>query len=83
MKNVLFAMVAVAFVAGCTATERGAAIGGAGGAAIGGIASNSVTGAAIGGVVGAAAGALIGRASEPGRCIYRDRRGREFVDACP
>jgi len=83
MRNILFALGAMALVAGCTATERGAAIGGASGAVIGGVASNSVAGAAVGGVVGAAAGALIGQASEPGRCVYRDRRGREYVARCP
>ena len=40
-------------------------------------------GAVAGGAVGAVAGALIGRASEPGRCIYRDRYGRQYVAACP
>jgi len=82
MKKTLFALAALGLVAGCTATERGAAVGAAGGAAIGGLATGDVGGAIVGGVVGGAAGALVGRASEPGRCVYRDRRGREFVDRC-
>lgn len=74
---------AVIGLSGCTATERGAAVGGATGAAVGGIVSGDVEGAAVGGVVGAAAGALIGHASEPGRCYYRDRYGRRYVARCP
>jgi len=83
MRNALLALAALAAVAGCSATERGAAIGGIGGAAIGGAASDSVGGAVAGGAVGAVAGALIGKASEPGRCIYRDRHGRRYTGRCP
>lgn len=83
MRNLLLALAAVGFLAGCTATERGAAIGAAGGAAVGAAATGDVAGAAVGGVVGAAAGALIGRASEPGQCVYRDRFGDEYVAPCP
>ncbi|GAB1580371.1 glycine zipper domain-containing protein [Phyllobacterium phragmitis] len=83
MRNALFALAAMAVIAGCTATERGAAIGGLGGAAIGGAVSDSVGGAVVGGAAGAVAGALIGRASEPGRCLYRDRYGRRYTARCP
>ena len=79
MKNALFAALGVLALAGCTATERGAAVGGASGAAIGAaVNDDAVEGAVVGGVVGAAAGALIGRASEPGMCIYEDRYGRRY-----
>lgn len=67
----------------CTATERGAAVGGVSGAAIGGAVSGDVEGALVGGAVGTVAGAMIGRAQEPGKCYYRDRRGRRYIDDCP
>ncbi len=67
----------------CSATERGAAIGGVSGAAIGGAVSGDVEGAIVGGAVGTVAGALIGKAQEPGKCYYRDRRGRRYVANCP
>ncbi|HZG29897.1 MAG TPA: glycine zipper domain-containing protein [Ensifer sp.] len=70
-------------LASCTATERGATIGGASGAIVGGAVTGDVGGAAVGGAVGAVAGALIGSASELGRCYYRDRYGRRVVDDCP
>ena len=84
MKHLIIAvtMTGLAALAGCTSTERGAVVGGATGAAIGGIASGDVGGAVVGGAVGAVAGALIGRASEPGMCIYRDRRGNRYTARC-
>jgi hypothetical protein len=51
-------------LAGCTRTQKGAAIGGASGAAVGGAATGSWGGAAVGGAVGAAAGGLIGHETE-------------------
>lgn len=74
--GMLFAIVA------CTATEKGAVIGGATGAAVGGAVSGDIEGAAIGGAVGAVAGALIGKASEPGKCYYRDRYGNRYIADC-
>ncbi len=47
-------------LAGCSSTQKGAAIGGGAGAIIGGLATNSVAGAAIGGVGGALVGGAIG-----------------------
>lgn len=83
MKKLILAVAAVAALAGCSATERGATVGAIGGAAVGAaVNDDAAEGAVIGGVAGAAAGALIGRASEPGRCIYRDQYGRRFVAAC-
>lgn len=82
MKNLLLAAVLIS-LGGCTATERGAVIGGASGAAIGGAVSGDVEGALVGGAIGTVAGALIGRAQEPGQCYYRDRQGRRYVAACP
>ncbi|TIR84116.1 MAG: hypothetical protein E5X04_02035, partial [Mesorhizobium sp.] len=64
--------------------EKGAAIGGLGGAAVGAaVANDPVEGAVVGGAVGAVAGALIGRASESGKCRYRDRYGRVYIARCP
>ncbi|MBI1291358.1 hypothetical protein GC173_08975 [bacterium] len=80
--KVLILVALLVIASGCTATERGAAIGGATGAAIGGAAGGNVQGALVGGAVGAVAGALIGRASEPGKCYYRDRYGNRFIDDC-
>lgn len=84
MKNVIAVMLVAAALAGCTQTEKGAAIGAASGAAIGGIATGRVGGALAGAAIGGVAGALIGRASEhPGQCYYRDRHGRRYLAACP
>lgn len=69
-------------VSACTQTEKGAAIGATSGAIIGGVATNKVGGAAVGALAGGAIGALIGNASEPGRCIYRDRYGRRYEAPC-
>lgn len=82
MKYVLV-LIPLVMLASCSQTEKGAAIGGASGAIIGGAVSGDIGGAAVGGAVGAVAGALIGSANEPGRCYYRDRYGRRYVDACP
>lgn len=82
MKYLVLATVMMV-IGGCSATERGAVIGGATGAAIGGAVSGDVEGALVGGAVGTVAGALIGRAQEPGQCIYRDRNGRRYTAACP
>ncbi len=83
MKKLVIAAVAMLAIAGCSRTEQGAVVGGATGAVIGGVATGDAGGAIVGGAVGAAAGALIGRATEPGRCYYRDRNGRRYVAQCP
>jgi hypothetical protein len=83
MRNLLIALVATLAIAGCSRTEQGAVVGGATGAIIGGAATGDAGGAIAGGAVGAVAGALIGRATEPGRCYYRDSRGRRVIADCP
>ncbi|MCA0015242.1 hypothetical protein LB561_04945 [Mesorhizobium sp. B292B1B] len=84
MKKIMTILVLTAALGACSQTEKGAAVGGLGGAAIGAaVAGDPVQGAVVGGAVGAVAGALIGRASEPGRCRYRDSRGRVYIDRCP
>lgn len=82
MRKMILAVAAVAALAGCTTSERDAALGGTAGAVIGGVASNSVGGAVVGGVVGAAAGVLIGKATRTGWCVYRDRSGRLYEARC-
>ena len=70
MKNITAALLILVLivVAGCTATEKGAVIGGAVGAGTGALigheAGSTGTGALIGGVVGVVGGALIGHAIE-------------------
>ena len=82
MRKIIILMAMLAPIAACSSTERGAGIGAAGGAAIGGLATGSWEGAAVGAVAGGAAGALIGRANEPGKCLYRDNRGRTYEARC-
>ena len=82
MRKFLLMAVAALAVAGCSQTEKGAAIGGLGGAAVGAAVSGDAGGAIVGGVVGATAGALIGRANEPGKCYYRGRDGRRYTARC-
>ncbi len=84
MKSLLALLVVVFAIAGCTPTEKGAAIGAGTGAAVGAIATGPATGAAVGAAIGGVAGAVIGRVAEgSNRCYYRDRNGRRYEDACP
>ena len=84
MKKAITILVLAVALGACSQTEKGAAIGGLGGAAVGAaVANDPVEGAVVGGAVGAVAGALIGRASESGKCRYRDRYGRFYIAGCP
>jgi len=84
MKKLLIATFATLSIAGCTATQKGAVVGGAGGAAVGAAVSGGDTGSTLAGAaIGAAAGALVGRASEPGMCIYEDSYGNRYTAECP
>ncbi|AEH85458.1 MULTISPECIES: YMGG-like glycine zipper-containing protein [Mesorhizobium] len=84
MTKILTILVLATALGACSQTEKGAAVGGLGGAAVGAaVAGDPVQGAVVGGAVGAVAGALIGHASESGKCRYRDRYGRVYVDRCP
>lgn len=84
MKKMVVLMALLLPLGACSQTEQGAAVGGLGGAAVGAaVAGDPVQGAVIGGAVGAVAGALIGRASESGKCRYRDDYGRVYVARCP
>ncbi|MEO0546785.1 MAG: glycine zipper domain-containing protein [Pseudomonadota bacterium] len=82
MSKILITLVALVALAGCNATQRGAAVGAGAGGAIGAIATGTPGGAAVGAAAGGLAGALIGRATEDGQCRYRDRRGRVYIDDC-
>ncbi|MCQ2003023.1 YMGG-like glycine zipper-containing protein [Rhizobium sp. NRK18] len=83
MKKAIVLILVGLSVASCTQTEKGAGIGAASGAVIGGLATGNVRGAAVGAAIGGVAGAVIGSANEPGKCYYRDRYGRRYVDDCP
>ena len=81
MKKALVLVLIGLSVAGCTQTEKGAAVGGA---IIGGAITGDVRGAAVGAAIGGVSGALIGSvADQPGQCYYRDRYGRRYIDTCP
>jgi len=83
MKRIFIISLMAASLAACTATEQGAGVGAATGAVIGGVATGNVRGAAVGAAIGGVSGALIGGVAEqPGRCYYRDRYGRRYVDRC-
>lgn len=84
MKTSLALISVALMIAGCTATEKGAAIGAVSGGAIGAAVSGDVGGAVAGAAIGGVAGALIGHASEGrNQCRYRDRHGRIYVARCP
>ncbi|PHP65326.1 hypothetical protein CSC94_19565 [Zhengella mangrovi] len=84
MKNALVIVGMCLALAACTTAERDAATGGAIGAAAGAIASGGRAGGTLAGAaIGAVSGVLIGRATRRGDCVYRDRRGRRYIDDCP
>lgn len=84
MKKLLVVCAALLVMAGCTPTEKGAAIGAGTGAAVGAAATGTVAGAGWGALIGGAAGALIGRVSEESnQCWYRDKYGKRYKDRCP
>lgn len=83
MRNIILALAATAALAGCTTSEKDAALGGVVGAGAGALITGDASGAVVGGVVGAASGVLIGAATHKGDCVYRDRHGRRYVARCP
>jgi uncharacterized membrane protein len=83
MRKLVFALMAVGLLAGCTNAEKGAVIGGVGGAAVGGLVTGDAGGAAVGGAIGAVGGYLIGKSTDrAGYCRYRDQRGNIYEDRC-
>lgn len=85
MRKILTMALVVAFMAGCTETERraggGALIGAGTGAVVGGIA-NGGRGAAVGAAIGAGTGAVVGAATTPRECWSRDRWGNRIQVRC-
>jgi hypothetical protein len=84
MKKFLMIGVALVSLSACTTTEQGATVG----AVTGGVVGAAVTGNAVGTVVGAGVGAVAGAAlgqvvDQPGKCYYRNSRGRTYIAACP
>ena len=80
----VFALMALAALAGCTNTEKGAVLGGVAGGVAGGLLTGNAGGAVVGAAVGAIGGAVIGQALDrPGYCNYRRRDGSTYVDRCP
>lgn len=86
MKKLTFAAFAAVLalgVAGCTSTQKGAAVGAGAGAligqAVGGNTESTLIGAAAGGLAGALIGDAVGR---PGYCRYRNSRGKIYEARC-
>lgn len=83
MKSIIAVIAVCTALAGCTTTEKSAAIGAGTGAVAGALISGNVRGAAIGAVVGGAAGALLGSVrGQPGKCRYSNGRGGSYIAAC-
>jgi surface antigen len=82
MRTTLIILSATLFLTACNATQRGAAVGAGVGATAGAVLTGTPTGAAVGATAGGLAGALIGRASEDGKCRYRNSRGRVYTADC-
>ncbi|MEE9375432.1 MAG: YMGG-like glycine zipper-containing protein [Rhizobiaceae bacterium] len=82
MRRLSVFAVALLLLSACNATQRGAGTGALIGGAIGAVATGHPRGALVGAAAGGLAGALIGRDSEDGKCRYRDRRGRVYIDDC-
>ena len=82
MKAIVTLITISIFLAGCNGTQRGAAVGAGLGAVGGAVFTGRPGGALVGAAAGGLAGALIGRANEEGKCRYRDRRGRVYIDDC-
>ena len=81
MRKLVFAVMAVGLLAGCTNAEKGAVVGGVGGAAVGALVTGDAAGAAVGGLIGGVGGYLIGKTAD-GRCRYRDQNNNIYVDRC-
>ena len=84
MKKYFLVMPLALSLAACETQDQTTLASTAAGAAIGAaISYNELQGAAIGGIVGLTAATLLGRsATTPGKCVYRDINGRQFVANC-
>lgn len=82
MRSILITLAALLALTACNRTQQGAAVGAGVGAAAGAIVSGTPGGAAVGAAAGGLAGALIGRASEDGKCRYRNSKGQVYIADC-
>ena len=83
MRKLVFALMAVGLLAGCTNAEKGAVVGGVGGAAVGALVTGDAAGTAVGGLIGGVGGYLIGKSADrAGYCRYRDQNGHIYEDRC-
>ena len=88
MRHWTMLMIALAIAtAGCTTTQKGAALGGLGGATIGGIighqSDHDVEGAAIGGAIGAVGGMVVGEKMDKKFCPECGRNFTADNKFCP
>jgi uncharacterized protein YcfJ len=85
-KFLAVALIVLVF-AGCTTTQKGAAVGGLGGATLGGIighqSGNDIAGAAIGGVAGTVGGMLVGEHMDKKFCPACGRTYTADTRFCP
>ena len=86
-KSLIFLIFAAVILAGCTTTQKGAAVGATGGSILGGIighqSGHGPTGAAIGAGAGAVAGALIGEKMDKNFCPVCGATYTSDVKYCP
>lgn len=84
MKKVIILCAALLSLSACTTTQRDASMGAIAGGVVGAVTTGNVVGTAIGAGMGAVAGVLIGKVADaPGKCYYKDSRGRTYIDTCP
>lgn len=84
MKRLLIVLAALTALSACTTTERDAFTGGAIGTVVGAAVTNGRPGGLlVGAAVGALSGVLIGKHIRRGECVYRDHRGRRYIERCP
>lgn len=83
----IYAAGLILFLAGCTTTQKGAAVGGLGGATLGGIighqSGHGVAGAAIGGAVGTVGGMIVGEKMATKFCPVGGESFPDDVMYCP
>lgn len=84
MKNLLIAALLIVPLAltSCTRTEKNVALGAATGAVVGGLVSGKAVGVATGAIIGGVAMVLVSKATRPGYCVYKDKKGRKHEARC-
>ena len=85
--HLIWFIISLFVVMGCTTTQKGAAVGGVSGATIGGIighqTGDGVKGAAIGGAIGTVGGMIVGEKMEKKFCPVCGAGYTEDVQFCP